>query len=45
MSDSLSIPSIIETKRDGGELSDAEIEFFVKAVVNGEAQPPQIGNL
>ncbi len=34
---------LILKKRDGGELSTAEIEFFVKAVVrNGEAKLPRV---
>ena len=45
MSCSTPIPDIIKKKRDGGELSDVEIQAFVTAVVQGEeqVQPSQIG--
>lgn len=37
------MPSLIAKKRDGRELSDAEIEFFVEGVVSGQIQESQLG--
>lgn len=38
-----SIPDIIMKKRDGGELSEADIQTFISGVVNEVVQPAQIG--
>lgn len=37
------LPELIRLKRDGGRLSEGDIESFVRAVVDGSAQGPQIG--
>ncbi|KAL8563598.1 hypothetical protein ACOMHN_019336 [Nucella lapillus] len=39
----ITIPDIISKKRDGGELSQREIQSFIDAVVDGNAQPSQTG--
>ena len=39
------IPRIIEKKRDGEELTEEEIKFFIKSLINGDAQPSQLGEL
>ena len=40
---SISMPALIAKKRDGGELSTAEVEYFVKGVVEGDVQGSQLG--
>lgn len=37
------MPALITKKRDGVELSQAEIEYFIKGVVEGEVQGSQLG--
>lgn len=37
------LPELIRLKRDGGHLSEGDIQSFVRAVVDGSAQGPQIG--
>jgi len=37
------MPALIRKKRDGEELTAAEVEYFVKAVVEGEVQGSQLG--
>lgn len=37
------MPSLIMKKRDGGKLSKAEIDYFIKQVVNGNVQDGQLG--
>ena len=39
----LTMPELIEKKRDGGKLSDDDIKQFVSATVSGEMQDCQIG--
>ena len=39
----LSITALIEKKRDGEELTEQEIKFFISAVTSGEAQSSQLG--
>ncbi|XP_077565622.1 thymidine phosphorylase [Stigmatopora nigra] len=39
----LSIPELIKKKRDGGQLSDADIKSFVEAVTHGSIQDCQTG--
>ena len=41
----LSIPELIQKKRDGERLSKETIRMFVNTVVNGEMQDCQIGEL
>lgn len=43
ISDQIRIPDLIAKKRDGDSLSKNEIEFFVKAVVETNMDPLQIG--
>lgn len=40
---SISIPALIEKKRDGLVLSEEEINLFIKSVVNGSMKDSQIG--
>uniref|UniRef100_A0A8C4R1T9 Thymidine phosphorylase n=1 Tax=Eptatretus burgeri TaxID=7764 RepID=A0A8C4R1T9_EPTBU len=40
-----SIPELIAKKRDGGELTDAEIEFSISRILDGAMQDCQIGAL
>lgn len=40
---SISIPALIEKKRDGLVLSEEEIYLFIKSVVNGSMKDSQIG--
>jgi thymidine phosphorylase len=44
MSDVISVPELLQKKRNGEELSSEEIHFFIQNVVNGTAQDCQIGN-
>lgn len=37
------IPELIRVKRDGGVLSDGDIETFIRAVASGSVQEAQIG--
>lgn len=37
------LPELIRLKRDGQRLSNEDIRSFVRAVVDGSAQGPQIG--
>ncbi|XP_004610837.1 thymidine phosphorylase isoform X2 [Sorex araneus] len=37
------LPELIRLKRDGGRLSEGDILSFVRAVVDGSAQGPQVG--
>ncbi|KAM4523738.1 thymidine phosphorylase [Fundulus diaphanus] len=39
----LSIPDLIRKKRDGGQLTDEEIQFFINSVTTKEMQDSQIG--
>ena len=41
----LTMPELIEKKRDGEKLSDDDIKQFVSATVSGEMQDCQIGEL
>lgn len=41
----LTITDIIGKKRDGQQLNDEEIEFFVQGVVDGTIQDSQMGEL
>ena len=39
----LSIPELIQKKRDGGSLSDEDMAQFVSGTVDGDMQDCQIG--
>jgi thymidine phosphorylase len=39
------VPELIRKKRDGGELSEAEIEFLVGGIVDGTVSDAQVGAL
>lgn len=43
MSGDISIPELLKKKRNGDELTSAEIHFFIKNVVNGNIQDSQTG--
>ena len=39
------VPELIRKKRDGGELSEAEIEFLVGGIADGTVSDAQVGTL
>ena len=45
MSSKILPQEIIRTKRDGGQLTDQEIQFFVDGLVNGQFNDAQVGSM
>jgi thymidine phosphorylase len=45
MSDDISVPELLQKKRNGDELRSEEIHLFIQSVVTGKAQDCQIGKI
>ena len=39
------VPDLIRVKRDGGELSEDQLEFLVKGIADGTVSDAQVGAL
>jgi thymidine phosphorylase len=45
MSGDISVPELLQKKKNGDELTPEEIHLFIQRVVTGTAQDCQIGNI
>jgi thymidine phosphorylase len=45
MSNDISVPELLQKKRNGDELPSEEIHLFIQSVVAGKAQDCQIGKI